>query len=155
MLKRVGSGIAVKLGLSEPNQKFRRFFVAGIMCLGSLGIVGTAVTANDLPAGAATRISGTVWCNADQVVGVWIQASSGGSGWASWASLGTDTNQASYSYSLPNGGAWTVHVGCSGSPSHWQYSPDGDVTTTHSVVNWFCFTPDGGTSRYYCYILSY
>ncbi len=104
------------------------------------------------PASAATGISGTILCPADFVTGVWIQASRGGSGWAQFSPTGN--NVVNYSYELPNGGAWTVHVGCGGTRSNWRYAPNGNTTTTRTYVNWICFTPDDGLYpvKYYCAI---
>jgi hypothetical protein len=82
-----------------------------------------------------TTVTGSVVCESGrQVVGVWIAASSGqsDSGYAHLAppsptgvsypigSIGT------YSYRLPHGGTYAVHVGCGGSAAHWasrNYSP--------------------------------
>lgn len=98
-------------------------------------------------AGASTHISGSVTCdNGWTVEGIWIAAQKGGSGWAAWTSYGPS---ASFSFSLPYGGAWTVHVGCGGRPSTWRSKPDGISSTTSTYMDWQCDNP----YRYYgaCY----
>src|SRR5690349_6350669 len=85
------------------------------LMLAAAALVGV----NASPAAAATTVSGTVMCVTQRgVVGVWIQAESGGSGWATRTNINGYTQ--SYRYSLPNGGRYQVHVGCGGSPSAWQ-----------------------------------
>ena len=79
---------------------------------------GISVTSSPV-ASAATAVSGEVMCVSQApVVGVWIAASNGGSGWAYWTASGTNYN-ARYFYSLPKGGSYSVHVGCGGTPSRW------------------------------------
>ena len=56
----------------------KRIVIAVMLAAGSLGVIGTAALVESSPAGASTYISGTVWCAANTVSGVWIQASSGG-----------------------------------------------------------------------------
>jgi hypothetical protein len=78
-----------------------------------------AAAAVQAPAAAATTVKGQVTCvGNDNVVGVWIKAENGGSGWASW-SAPLVSWVANYSYSLPNGGRYQVHVGCGGTPQNW------------------------------------
>lgn len=82
-----------------------------------LGAAGTMAVVS--PAAAATTVSGRVMCVSQRaVVGVWIQAESGGSGWANWSRTGVQY-EANYSRSLPNGGRYQVHVGCGGTPQSW------------------------------------
>lgn len=79
-------------------------------------VTGALVSAT--PANAAVNVSGQVMCVSQaNVVGVWIAAASGGSGWATR----TDVNgyTANYRYSLPNGGSYAVHVGCGGTSQNW------------------------------------
>ena len=110
---------------------------------------GSAI-ATATPAGASTPIYGTVYC-ADglNVVGVWIQAASGGSGFATYQA---GTAMSAYHYTLPYGGWWTVHVGCGGSTSSWKYTPNGNSSTTRQAVNWYCRTPDSYGGGNYCFI---
>jgi hypothetical protein len=128
------------------------------MDLRSRGVMVAAATAAlllasglaALPANASTGISGSVYCDdGDAVTGVWIQASSGGSGFASFTHGVAD---ATFHYTLPNGGAWTVHVGCGGTTSSWRWTPDGNATTRATIQNWYCKTPDGYGGGDYCFI---
>lgn len=71
------------------------------------------------PASAATTVSGYVTCVSQRsVVGVWVQAVNGGSGWASWSPQ-PENYSARYQYSLPYGGQYAIHVGCGGTPARW------------------------------------
>jgi hypothetical protein len=93
---------------------------------------------------ASTEISGQVQCVDELAVeGVWIQASSG-SGWATLRDVDDSGYTKEFSYSLPHGEAWTVHVGCGGKTSDWKYKPDGNSTTTAVNQSWLCITPDDG-----------
>jgi hypothetical protein len=115
--------------------------IAVITTLISVG--GISVTASK--AYASTGISGQVQCVDELAVeGVWIQASSGGSGWATLRNVEESGYTKNFSYSLPYGGAWTVHVGCGGSTSDWKYKPNGNSTTRATYQSWLCITPDDG-----------
>lgn len=114
----------------------------------AIAVIATVVSAGGISATApeayaSSRISGQVQCVDElPVEGVWIQASSGGSGWATTRNINGYTKD--FSYSLPHGGAWTVHVGCGGSTSRWKYTPDGNATTKAAYQSWLCITPDDG-----------
>lgn len=71
------------------------------------------------PAAAATTVQGQVTCvGSGDVVGIWVAAENGGSGWATrWSSGAPWVNN--YSKSLPNGGRYQVHVGCGGTSQNW------------------------------------
>ena len=82
-----------------------------------------------------TIVTGSVVCGSGRkIVGVWIAASTGQSD-SGYAHLGppdpTGTSlpigsTGTYSYLLPHGGSYAVHVGCGGSAAHWasrNYSP--------------------------------
>jgi len=117
-----------------------------LIAAGMLALVGGVVLAPS--AEASTTVSGYVTCVDElNVEGVWIQAS-GGSGFASWSASGAGY----YAYYSRGGisGAWTVHVGCGGSRSNWEYTPDGFQNVTQSFASWTCYTPDDGTSTYGC-----
>lgn len=105
-----------------------------------LGLAGSGIVA--LPASAATTVQGKVVCVSQRsVVGVWIQAESGGSGWASWSATSGAAYEARYSRSLPSGGRYQVHVGCGGTSSNWASN------NKSSYV--------GGTTNYFtCYDVS-
>jgi hypothetical protein len=109
----------------------------------SLAISVAAISVGTPPADAAVGISGQVQCVDElSVEGVWIQANSGGSGFAALRNVNGYTKN--FSFALPHGGAWTVHVGCGGSPSAWRYTPNGKSTTTATYKSWLCITPDDG-----------
>jgi hypothetical protein len=104
-----------------------------------------------------TTVTGSVVCESGrQVVGVWIAASSGQSD-SGYAHLGPPNptgnsypigSSGTYSYLLPHGGTYAVHVGCGGSAAHWasrNYSPllsgrtadlrcDDPTAATHGAV---------------------
>jgi len=67
-------------------------------------------------------IHGQIGCiNNASPVGVWIEARSSTSGWASHEvpiELG-GLSKVNYSYTLDHGGPYSVHVGCGGTPEHW------------------------------------
>jgi len=68
---------------------------------------------------AAAKVSGYVQCQSQAVEGVYIEASNGGSGWAPWVSSAARSSYATYSYTLANGGEYSVWVGCGGTPKRW------------------------------------
>jgi len=71
-------------------------------------------------ASAATVVRGTVMCvTQDSVVGVWIQAENGGSGWATLSSRNSADPRKNFQYSLPKGGRYQVHVGCGLKNKYW------------------------------------
>lgn len=79
---------------------------------------------------STVTVSGDVVCNGvGPVEGVWIQAQ-GGSGWASGTSVFSKSG-----VTVP----WTVHVGCGGSPSNWEYSVYGVKSISSTFANWGCY----------------
>jgi hypothetical protein len=125
-------------GAQAGLRKLARMTVIGLLTT-SLAIGAFVVLAP--AAQASTRISGQITCvDGLGVEGVWIVASNGGSGWASWWAPGM--GYANFSYTLPYGGAWTVHVGCGGTPAHWEYPTNGNSTTTSSYRSWSCYSAD-------------
>jgi hypothetical protein len=83
---------------------------------------------------STVTVSGDVVCNDPSlpVEGVWIQAA-GGSGWASGTSVFSKSG-----VTVP----WTVHVGCGGSPSNWEYAVYGVKSISSTFANWGCY-PSG------------
>lgn len=82
-------------------------------------LVAAAIALTSSPASSAPArtVRGEVVCVSQRsVVGVWIKAENGGSGWATRSGSGYRQN---YSYRLPNGGRYQVHVGCGGSSGNW------------------------------------
>ena len=116
---------------------------AVVMVCTAMLLVGTVVGAGQ--ARAASSISGHVYCTDGQAVeGVWVAANSGGSGWASWGVAGS-TDYAWFSYTLPNGGSYSVHVGCGGSPSRWN-TANYSVTVSASGYEFWCWdNPNDGS----------
>ena len=109
----------------------RRIAVLTIALLTS-GVIGAAGTVPS--AFASTTVRGDVTClSGAPVEGVWVVASSGGSGWASYYYEGSDWYK--YSRVLPYGGWYSLHVGCGGSPSYWALSLTTAYTTrTYGTV---------------------
>lgn len=88
--------------------------------IAALGMVLATFVATP-SASAATAVSGTVMCVSQaSVVGVWIQAENGGSGWATLS--GSANFKKTYKYTLPKNGRYQVHVGCGGTPTKWKTS---------------------------------
>jgi hypothetical protein len=85
-----------------------------------------------------TDISGSITCESQNVEGVWIQAANGGSGWAPWVSSADDATYATYSYTLPHGGAYSLHVGCGGTTSSWAVAAYSSFYGG-TVNNFFCY----------------
>jgi hypothetical protein len=81
--------------------------------------------------GRPVTVTGSVVCESGQpLVGVWIAASAGQAD-SGVAHLGPadesgtsfpDGAVGTYSYRLPHGGSYAVHVGCGGSSRHWVSS---------------------------------
>jgi hypothetical protein len=114
-----------------------------LVSLGILFVILVSMVAmKTTSVGAASYVSGHVQCESGAgVEGVWIAANSGGSGWASWYSYANygEPNYASFSYNLPYGGSYYVHVGCGGIPSHWQvptYSYNAVTGSGHTFYCW-------------------
>src|SRR5258708_8983460 len=93
------------------------------------------------------QISGYVQCSTMAVEGVWIAAENGGSGWGQLAMNAAST--ARYSYSLPNGGSYAVHVGCGGSPADWLTTPDSNMVSG-TFNDFLCYDVAGQPSYDFC-----
>ena len=117
----------------SSRRRFAAVFFALATALG--GALVTAPVAH-----AATTAYGTVTCVSQaNVVGVWIQAESGGSGWASWNTTNRPPYQASYSKSLLNGGRYQVHVGCGGTSSAWNTNNRSGYVGSGVARNFTCY----------------
>jgi len=117
---------------------------AGAVAAAMVGLGGMAGTATS--ASAAVLVRGQVMCVSQaSVVGVWISASNGGSGWASTTKVNGYTKN--YSYSLPNGGSYAVHVGCGGSPQSWATN---NKSSSYSGTwnNFTCYDSSSAGWRY-------
>ena len=104
-------GIVRVVTAERPLMKnLKRTVIAVVTSMSSIVLSVGAISVGASAAHASTGISGQVQCVDELAVeGVWIQASSGGSGFASLQNLNGYTKN--FRYSLPHGGAWTVHVG--------------------------------------------
>jgi hypothetical protein len=100
-----------------------RKVILTVMSASALGL-GLLATAPARASTATITISGSVSCarfiNGVGLVGVWVNSTGGGSGWASWSG---NTSSLSSSYSrtfstnIPT--RVSLHVGCGGSKSSW------------------------------------
>jgi hypothetical protein len=108
----------------------RKKLIAGIV------LIASTVVLMAQPAGATVR-SGNVACWADHqnVVGVWVEVSGGGSGWASWSG---DTSRSTswWRYDVPSGRSYRLHIGCGGTKSAWKSKAICPWTTLTTNSNW-------------------
>lgn len=91
---------------------------AGLIAMGL--VFGAGVSGAEASAG--TTVTGRVTCINSYVTGVWIQARSSSSGWASTSMpihMG-GLSQADFRFTLNKGGQYQVHVGCGGSSRAWK-----------------------------------
>lgn len=111
--------------------------VAGVAAVASLAVAAAP------EAMASTGVGGSVSCVTGRAVeGIWVVANSGGSNWARMNVAGGTSSAVSWSYTLPNGGSYSLHVGCGGSPSSWA--------STSTSGNY-----SGGSGGMLCYDLRY
>jgi hypothetical protein len=103
----------------------------------------------EVTATAATNISGSIQCESSSVEGVWIQSANGGSGWAPWVSSAARSDYATYSYTLPEGGEYAVHVGCGGTTSSWKVAEYSNFYGG-TVNNFYCYDESGSSLYTYC-----
>lgn len=103
--------------------------------------------------GRSSLIRGSATCESGRpVVGIWIAAASGQKD-SGYAHLGPATAAAShatgptvtYSYLLPHGGTYNVHVGCGGTSSHWE-SSNFSPPISARVVQLRCDDPASGSA---------
>jgi hypothetical protein len=104
--------------------------------LGALFVAGAAVLVYATPAAASA--SGTVTCNGEPVVGVWIEkvSGTGSSGWA-WTPNDGDQTQDYYRENISSSATYNVHVGCGGSTSSWKY-PTKSISPQSGNADWVC-----------------
>lgn len=66
-------------------------------------------------------ISGEASCiDNEPIEGIWVNAVSGGSGWADKHKTNSIGSEVGFTYVLPNSGTYNLHVGCGGSEQHWN-----------------------------------
>lgn len=97
------------------------------------------------PPSTPINISGTISCDANLVQGVWV-ATSVGSKYASWQAIGNDSS-AKYWTTLPENEAYSLHVGCGGTPSSWGVACySNQVSGTENSFS--CYDASGDGSKY-------
>lgn len=82
-------------------------------------------------AAAPRVVSGKVQCiNGAGPVGIWVNAKNGGSGWATMGyNVADGWGYHRYKYRLPRGGAYSLNVGCGGTPKRWGITAKTGVVT--------------------------
>src|SRR5690606_20258506 len=94
---------------------------------------------------ASGTISGTVTCFWDNnaEVGVWVNATYGTDGWASWSPNGN--GGINYSYNLSQASSYTLTIGCGGTPSAWNkpFRTYPDTTVNGQYYDWVCSFQSG------------
>ena len=114
-----GSRLSAALALLLAAGLVATVLVLAVLSRGSRQSPEQAVAHSAAP----VTITGYVKCLPDatkRVVGVYVEGATGGSGWAGWHALPGQPNVAWFSRTLPNGSSYTVHVGCGGTPQHWE-----------------------------------
>lgn len=103
---------------------------------------GPGATGGDTT-GGPVAISGEVECaSGASVVGVWVEARDGGSGWADRQVK--EGGRTRYDFVLPNGGQYQLHVGCGGTDAEWgatNYTP----FVANTPMSFRCFDSSGDT----------
>ncbi len=100
-----------KPGTSRPVR------TAGAVAIAITVTCGITVFA---PSAAMASVSGSVLCLDGDVVGVWVEGESGGSGFADLEGIGEPT--VTYSYNLKSYQPYSMVIGCGGTPSEWESS---------------------------------
>ena len=113
------------------------------------GAVVISTPSPEVTATAATAVSGSIQCQSTSVEGVWVQSANGGSGWAPWVSSAANPDHATYSYTLPKGGEYSLHVGCGGTTSTWKVAAYSDFYGG-TVNDFYCYDESGSTLYTYC-----
>lgn len=84
-------------------------------------LLGLEIAGPTAAEAATSSVSGVVVCTTgNPVVGVWVDSSAGGSGWAGWSRQPGAPHVAQYSRAISPGGSVSLHVGCGGEPSRWR-----------------------------------
>jgi surface antigen len=120
-----------------------RFRQAIIGTVAILALAGTSNLLSSTPTYATTSmtVSGVVQCNSGPVVGIWVQASGSGSGFASWTPLSITASAATYSKVLGAVATRSIqlHVGCGGKPTSWgstSYTTTRTISSSHVLNTW-------------------
>lgn len=81
-------------------------------------VVPDAPITSGLPSDTAAAIRGTVTCaSGSEIVGVWIEAEAGGSGFAQRSNGGG--GRSDFEFTLASGGRYRIEVGCGGTEQQW------------------------------------
>jgi hypothetical protein len=127
-----GLGLIVLLLRATSRRKQRIY--AGLALVAVLASLGLYLYSQ----AQRVSISGVVSCASGlDVEGVYVAALGGGSGFATWHA-NQEGWRATYSYVLPNGGPYAMHIGCGGTPKVWgtvNRSPE--MTTPHIAMKCF------------------
>ncbi|MFC9795359.1 hypothetical protein ACFVJI_22265 [Streptomyces sp. NPDC127584] len=113
-------------GEARRVRNLRVLALLGALLLGSGATVAviTAQGRDDGPvaaAGGVSEASGELTCSSgSRVVGVWLQGTSV-HGWAEFRN--TSDGKAEYSYKVPRGERYSLHIGCGGTPEKWLVDP--------------------------------
>ena len=113
------------------------------------GPVTISTPTPEVTATAATKVSGSVQCQSTSVEGVWVQSANGGSGWAPWVSSAARSDYATYSYTLPHGGEYSLHVGCGGTTSAWKVAEYSSFYGG-TVNDFYCYDESSSSLYTYC-----
>jgi hypothetical protein len=108
---------------STPSSRRWSYIALGGVVL--LGVVLAIMLPNAQPQELRLRIS---CLSGARIVGVWVEAERGGSGWAE--PIGTSRgDQSSYRYRLDFGGPFQVNIGCGGNSGDWKIGAQSSSTT--------------------------
>jgi surface antigen len=140
--ERGGDGRVVRS--HHPQKALRRWFVAIAAVM--VAAVSAEVASSTASAAARSTVNGVVVCNTGRpVVGVWVEASAGGSGWAGWTALPGRPNVATYSGPFQAGGTVSLHVGCGANGNQWlsdNWTP-AIPTNGSKTINTWCNDANG------------
>ncbi len=127
--------MAEQQSFSEPEEpidlpkktKTRRWpgrtalFLAGMLTTGVPA--GVYIWQDLLGKPVAGAAAGEIVCpNGEAVVGAWIEPNDHADrGWATLATEPGQVNRATFTASIPHSSAYSIHVGCGGTPENWQH----------------------------------
>lgn len=97
------------------------------------GFGGPAPSTTTTSPAKPTELKGNVRCESGSaVVGVWVTASGGGSGWAQLSDSGDGATVFSRTVDRP--GEYQVHVGCGGTPDYWASTYHSYFVTANDIT---------------------
>jgi hypothetical protein len=117
--------------------KWSTLVVTGAIACGLIALVVT------LPAPTSPYTFGQVRCASDNpVVGIWVEAYSGGRGWADREAVAGSLAHVSFRRELPSGGTYMLSVGCGGTPKNWAVPTKSD-NLSRAGYNLVCYDVPG------------